>query len=159
MKYIFDTSSAIILIEICKLAPKLLEFSSSVELIAPAKVRDEFLEGTSVEDALSFQKIFKIVSPNLKEDLLPYFHFDSNCGEFWVVSYSCENSDCCCVIDEAFGRERCNFLDLKLTGSIGIIKEMKKIGLINREDIRTIKSRIKQSDFYCTEELLKELDS
>ena len=75
------------------------------------------------------------------------------------MSYVCKNSDCICVIDEEFGRNICSFFNLKLTGSIGIIIELRKAGLLSGKDLLNIKDRIRKSKYYYTERLLSELDS
>jgi predicted nucleic acid-binding protein len=68
------------------------------------------------------------------------------------------------VIDEKFGRDLCEFLTqkmglrLRFTGTIGILKKMKKSGILSKRDLACIKSGIRNSRFYCKRELLNELD-
>jgi len=159
MNYIFDTSAIIMLIEISRLKNELIEFSQENTLLVPCRVKDEFLNGSvSLLDASIFEEIFSVISVELEERLLPYFNFDSSDGAIWVMSYACKNSDCCCVIDEEFGRKICELFDLQFTGAIGIIRKMRKIGLLSDQKLLEIKDRIRSSKFYYTEQLLTELN-
>ena len=62
------------------------------------------------------------------------------------------------MIDEMFGRSICENLGLKLTGTIGIIKELKSGGLLTSDDLKVIRIAIKNSRFYLSRKLLNELD-
>lgn len=158
-KYVFDTSSIIVLIETCRLGHVLLKFSEKASLCVPPRVREEFLNGgPSEQDVVTFQRIFSAVPVKLAENLLPYFNFDSTPGEIWVISYALRNPDCCCVIDEEFGRSICNFLKVKFTGAIGIIVELKKVELLSDKDLGMLKNLLRNSDFYLSKELLDELE-
>lgn len=157
MKYIFDTSAIIVLLEICGLGNQLLRFSSENELNVPSKVAEEYLRGASNIDKSTFEKIFSVVSVDLEQELLPYFNFDSSSGEIWVISHACKHQDCCCVIDEEFGRSICELFKVRLTGAIGIIKEMKKQAFLSNKDLALVKRKIKSSQFYLSKKLSDEL--
>jgi len=159
MNYVFDTSPLIYLIEKWRLADKLLQFSLTNKLYIPTKVKGEFLEGSMASpDVLALDEIFSVITVDLDRSLLPYFNFDSSDGAIWVISHARRNPDCCCVIDEKFGRNICSDLSVNCIGSIGIVIELKKADLLSSEDLLDIKGRIRKSKFYCTEELLSELD-
>jgi len=156
MKYIFDTSSVIVLLEICQLKKQLRAFSVRHCIYIPDKVRQEFLEGCKIErEAID---IFSIIPPNVDNELLRYFIKNASSGEFWAISYAKNEKDCICVIDEGFGRNLCDFFKIRHIGSIGIINEMKIQGFLSEEDLTDIRARIINSKFYLSKRLLKKLD-
>jgi predicted nucleic acid-binding protein len=159
MKYVFDTSSVILLFEKCKIRKQLLRFSQKNKLCVPVRVFEEYKDGKEVNqtDIEMFQEVFQIVKPNLNEDFLPYFNFEERYGEMWVMSYVLTNSESYCVIDEDFGREISNLFKLKLTGSVGIIDEMKKQGFLSKNELEHLYYNVKHSGFYISKKLLKEL--
>jgi predicted nucleic acid-binding protein len=95
----------------------------------------------------------------LDADLLPYFNYDASDGAVWVMSYTRQNPGDCCVIDEEFARDLCQFLRVRFTGCIGILKEMHESSIISSRELLQVKERIRKSSFYCTGRLLKELDN
>jgi len=159
MNFVFDTSAIIMLIEICHLKTQLLQFSEWNTLLMPPRVKDEFLNGSvSPSDASTLEEIFSVAPVELDERLLPYFNFDASDGAIWVMSYACKHSDCCCVIDEEYGRKICELFGLEFTGAIGIITKMRKTGLLSDQKILEIKDGIRRSAFYYTEQLLSEFN-
>ena len=158
MRYIFDTSAIIVLLEICDLEDQLKRFSVENELHVPPRVAEEFLEGCSIDPSV-FTAPFKVVNVDLEQELLPYFNFDSSSGEIWVISHVFKHQDYCCVIDEEFGRRICRFFGFKLTGSIGIIDELRKQGFLADDDLEQTRNKIRKSRFYLSKELLKKLDA
>lgn len=160
MDYIFDTSSAILLFEKCNLRKQLLKFSETNNLYVPARVMKEYLKGENVKpsDIIEFKKVFSVINPTLEVVLLPYFNYDSSSGEIWVISYALRNSECWCVIDEEFGRNIATLFDRKLTGAIGIIKELKSQNLLSDDKLRQIRDDVRKSGFYLSKKLLKELN-
>ncbi|HDQ06009.1 MAG TPA: hypothetical protein ENN36_04725 [Candidatus Bathyarchaeota archaeon] len=159
MEYAFDTSSLILLFEKCNIRKQLLCFSQNNILYVPSRVFEEYKEGKKVKktDIEIFQKIFNIVTPNLNEDFLPYFNFEKKYGEIWVMSHVLTNSECCCVIDEDLGREVSKLFNLRLTGSVGIIDEMKKQGLLSKSELEQLYYDVENGGFYLSKKLLKEL--
>lgn len=160
MNYIFDTSSIILLFEKCNIRPQLREFSEANKLYVPSRVFVEFKEGRNLElvDIKEFEEVFFIVNPNLNGDLLPYFNFEDSSGEIWVLSFALENPEYCCVIDEEFGRNIAALFSMNLTGAIGIIEEMKNSGLLSDKILLHIKDRVRQSGFYLSQKIVKELN-
>jgi predicted nucleic acid-binding protein len=156
MDYVFDTSAVIVLLEICGLEKQLKAFASKNTISIPKKVREEFLDGCKINRNAS--NIFSVINPLPNKQLLPYFSQHSDSGEFSAISHSCYNNNCICVIDEAFGRDLCRFLDVKFTGSIGIINEMKNQGFLSKEDLLEIREKVRRSNFYLSKELLVKLD-
>lgn len=160
MNYIFDTSPAILLFEKCNLRKQLMKFSKFNKLYVPSRVFEEFKIGENVKpiDIFHFQKVFSVVNPTLDRELLSYFNFKDRSGEIWVIAHALRNPECCCVIDEEFGRSIAIHFELKLTGAIGIIEEMKNHNLLSDDDLQIIKARIEKSRFYLSKKLIKELD-
>lgn len=160
MDYIFDTSSAILLFEKCNLRKQLLEFSKTNKLYVPLRVFEEYKKGETAKpvDVSDFKKVFSVVSPTLNRNLLPYFNFKDHSGEIWVISHALRNPECCCVMDEEFGRNIATLFKTKLTGAIGIIKELRNQNLLSDNDLRQIRVRVRKSRFYLSKKLLEELD-
>ena len=160
MDYILDTSSVILLIEKCVLTNQLLKFSQTNKLYVPNRVMEEYVEGENVSssDIANFKRVFSVINPTLEKALLPYFNFDESSGEIWVISHALRNPECCCVIDEEFGRNIATLFQAKLTGAIGIIMKLKSQNLLSDDDLRQIKVRVRKSGFYLSKKLLKELN-
>ena len=160
MDYIFDTSSAILLFEKCNLRKQLLKFSDTNNLYVPTRVVEEYIRGENVKpsDIIEFQKVFSVINPTLEVVLLPYFNYDSSSGEIWVISHAIRNPECCCVIDEEFGRNIVTLFERKLTGAIGIIKKLKRQKILSDNDLHQVRDNVRKSGFYLSGKLLKELD-
>jgi len=160
MDYIFDTSPTILLFEKCNLRKQLMELSKANKLYVPSIVFEEFKKGENVKpvDIEEFRKIFSVINPTLNRDLLPYFNFKDNSGEIWVISHALENQECCCVIDEEFGRNIATIFNRKLTGAIGIVRELKNCRLLSNDELRQLRVKVRKSGFYLSKEKLKELD-
>lgn len=160
MEYIFDTSSIILLFERCGLKNQLLQFSQTNKLRVPIRVIEEYVKGENVTASgmTDFKKVFSVVNPTLEEVLLPYFNFDSSVGEIWVISYALRNPECCCVIDEEFGRNVATLFETKLTGAIGIINELRRQKILSDNDLHQIRVNVRKSGFYLSKKLLKELN-
>jgi predicted nucleic acid-binding protein len=160
MKYVFDTSAVIYLLEKWGLLEKLLLFTSENDLCIPPRVREEFVSGDlGASDVKNLDRVFSVVQVKLDADLLPYFNYDASDGAVWVMSYTRQNPGDCCVIDEEFARDLCQFLRVRFTGCIGILKEMHESSIISSRELLQVKERIRKSSFYCTGRLLKELDN
>jgi len=158
MNYVFDTSATVVLLETCGLGQALQAFGQTAGLIAPNRVKAEYMNGARPGRGLeTFERVFKTVDVAVASELLPYFNFDSECGEISVISYAVRSSESCCVIDEGFGRRICALFGLRLTGSIGIIKELCRHRLISEEERQLIRRRLRQSSFYISKELLHEV--
>ena len=48
--------------------------------------------------------------------------------------------------------------ETKLTGAIGIIKELKRQKILSDDSLRQIRDRVRKSGFYLSKMLLRELD-
>ena len=106
-----------------------------------------------------FKQVFNPIDVKADDDLLPYFFNESTSGEFWVISYARQHPEFTCVIDETFARGICETLGIKVTGTIGIIKEMKNKGLLTTDNLKFIRSSIQKSKFYLSPKLIRELDA
>jgi predicted nucleic acid-binding protein len=156
MKYIFDTSAVIVLLEICGLKKQIQAFSTKNSLCIPNRVREEFLDGCKIDK--KDVDVFSLAPPVLNEELLPYFNRNTSSGEFWTISHAFNDINCVCVIDDGFGRNLCRFLRIRHTGSVGIISEMKNQGFLSKEDLVNIREKISNSNFYLSRELIAKLD-
>jgi predicted nucleic acid-binding protein len=122
---------------------------------------EEYVVGDSLNpqpDIAVFKEVFSPAKVELDNELLPYFNYDSSSGEIWVMSYARQHPEFTCVIDETFARNICNLLGIKVTGTIGIVREMKKFGLLDTNELSTIRQDIKNCRFYLSKELLRQLD-
>jgi predicted nucleic acid-binding protein len=116
-------------------------------------------DGESFKPNISvFREVFSSIRPELDNELLPFFNYDASSGEIWVISCARLHPEYCCVIDEAFDRNICNLVNVKLIGTIGIISEMKLCGILDIEDLKSIRNTIKTCRFYLSKELLQKLD-
>jgi predicted nucleic acid-binding protein len=158
-KYVFDTSALIILVEKCELQNAFAKFALERDLFVPTRVREEFLAG-NIRDChiRTIETCFIPVNITLADELLPYFNFDSTSGEIWVISYALKNPSSVCVIDEEFGRNICRLFSIDVCGSIGIIDEMKKIGILSKSDLLDIRNKMRNARFYLSKTLCDELD-
>ena len=156
MEYIFDTSAVIVLLEICGLKKQIQAFSTKNAVCIPNRVREEFLDGCKIDK--KDVDVFALVSPVSNEELLPYFNRNTSSGEFWTISHGWNDTNCVCVIDDGFGRDLCRFLRIRHTGSIGFISEMKNQGFLSKEDLVSIRQKIRNSSFYLSKELIAKLD-
>jgi predicted nucleic acid-binding protein len=159
LDYVLDTSAAVVLIETCGLGSVLREFGQVHGLLVPSKVREEYLGGERPQrDIEAFEFLFQKVDVRIESVLLPYFHYDSESGEINVISYVMQNKDSsCCVIDEGFGRKICELVEVPVTGSVGIMLEMRKMTLLSSRDMRALRRRIRASNFYLSDQLLSQL--
>lgn len=158
MIYVFDNSATVALIETCRLENALRTFGMTARLVAPRRVKAEYMNSQRpCRDLEAFERVFETVDVTLESELLPYFNFDVDCGEISVISFALRNRGSCCVIDEGFGRRICTLFGLPLTGSIGIIKELRERGLVSNEERRSIRRRLRESSFYVSKELLREI--
>jgi predicted nucleic acid-binding protein len=161
-KYIFDTSPAIILLEKCGLRSHLLSFAKNCYLVAPNRVIEEYAIGDGENqkpDLFAFREVFSPINVKLDDELLPFFHHDSSSGEIWVISYARQHPDFTCVIDEAFGRNICELMSVKVIGTIGILREMRNYNILSLGELKVVRSKIKQCRFYLSKDLLRRLDS
>lgn len=93
----------------------------------------------------------KIENPKLSSvQLIQHLHLDE--GEKSAIALALENKNSLLIIDEIKGRKFAKELGISITGSIGIIIEAKKLGLIN--SVLPILSKIKQSNFRISEQLI-----
>jgi len=158
MNYVFDTSATEVLIETCHLEYALRLLSQTANLIAPKQVRVEYLQGFRPERNIeAFDSLFKSVDEPVDSELIPYFHFDSDCGEISVISYALHNDGYCCVIDEEYGRRICVLFMLPVIGSIGLIKELVRVGIVSDKKRRTIRRQLRRSSFRISNELLRQI--
>lgn len=157
--YVFDTSTLIILFEKCGLVTAFTEFAGKNELLVPMRVVEEFFAYDNASSNRSiFQRTFNLIDAVLVDAFLPYFNFDSKPGELWVMSHVFNNPHYFCVIDEGFARGICELFNLNVTGAIGILAEMKKENILQKEDLVCIKNNIKNSHFYLSKKICSELD-
>ena len=146
------------LLETCLLEPALRQFGQTHDLLITKRVREEYGAGPGPNLRTTLlSTIFKLVDVEIDQRLLPYFHFDSTSGEIGVISYALRQTGSFCVIDEEFARQVCHLFDLHFTGSVGIIKQMHREHLLNRNDMHLIRERLRRSNFYLTDRLLNEL--
>jgi predicted nucleic acid-binding protein len=160
-KYVFDCSPSIMLLEKCHLKTHLLELGKLYTIFSPERVMEEYAVGDGQNpqpDTAVFKEVFSPAKVELDNELLPFFNYDSSSGEIWVMSYAKNHPEFTCVIDETFARNICNLLGIKVTGTIGIIKELKKFHLLIPDELKQIRVDIKNSHFYLSKQLLLQLD-
>ena len=75
-------------------------------------------------------------------------------GEASAIALALEKQECLLILDDAKGRCEARQLNLKFTGTLGILIVAKEKGLI--DSISTVIDEIKKTDFRISEELLDE---
>lgn len=105
----------------------------------------------------SFEKFFSSIRPELDNDLLPFFNYNASSGEICVISYARLHPEYYCVIDETFGRNICNLVNVKLIGTISIINEM-KLRNTGHRGLEIYPKHYKNLQIYLPKELLQKLD-
>ena len=149
------------LLEKCQLCSQLKAFFSMCTVLSTTRVMEEYSIGDGDNpkpNIETFKQVFNPINVKLDNELLPYFYYESTSGEIWVISYARQHPEFTCVIDETFARNICNLLGVKVTGTIGIIKEMKNNGFLTAQDLVSIRSSIKNCRFYLSSQLLNQLD-
>lgn len=158
-EYILDTSVLIILFEKCRLRDELFRFSQLNALNVPKRVEEEYFKGNGTKEGDGdFKRIFKSINPSLEDEVRSFFSFQDTFGEEWVISHAIQNPSCSCVIDERLGRNVCEIFDLKLTGTVGLIEEMKKLGYFSKQKLIEIRQTVCTCRFYLSKEMRAELD-
>lgn len=76
-------------------------------------------------------------------------------GEASAIALALEQKDCLLIIDELKGRKFAIKLALIITGTLGVILEAKKAGLIL--GIKPILSKISQTDFRLSSQIVEEI--
>lgn len=114
---------------------------------------------SKIEALISRGILGKIESLNgEKEDLIRRRYPTLGAGEINVLAYGenlhHQNINFWCVIDEKIGRRTAKNMGLPLTGSIGLIKILKKKKKLNKNKLKDIMAKIKESPFWIDEEIL-----
>jgi predicted nucleic acid-binding protein len=148
------------LLEKCQLRTQLLRFGENNDLVAPNRISEEYAVGdskTARPNLVTFREVFSPILVEENRELLRYFHFDNSSGEYWVIAHALKHPDYICVMDDYFGRNVCSYFNVKLTGTIGILKKMKERNMLTSDDLECIRQVVKNSRFYLSKDLLREL--
>lgn len=76
-------------------------------------------------------------------------------GEASAIAFAIEQADCLLIIDDYKGRKYAEQLDIKITGTLGIIIDAKLSGHI--ESVKPTLDKIKKTDFRLTAELERKI--
>jgi len=72
-------------------------------------------------------------------------------GEASAIALAVENLDCLIIIDDLKARKFAHFLNLKVTGTLGVIVDAKQAGII--PEAATLISKIRETNFRVTDKL------
>ncbi|HDH06457.1 MAG TPA: hypothetical protein ENH01_12265 [Nitrospirae bacterium] len=136
-----------------------LELLDNFKLYVPSQVEAEIARGLKLrkEDAqqiihyLDSRKIEAVKTPLLKN--LPHF---LGSGERAVISLAVRNKIGIVLIDEAKARTVARFRGLKTKGTLGILWDSFKSGMIDRETTELLSLDLMQKGYRIREEILIE---
>jgi len=146
---VFDTGPLIILYQIGLLPPLRSLYE---RLFIPEAVRDELLKGPSGQDILASGLVeVKPVSDIGSVEILRAFLDE---GEAEAIQLARE-LQATIIIDERRGRRAAKSLGLKVRGTLGILLELKRRGLI--DSVKSFTDRMFEKGYYLSEELVTEV--
>lgn len=154
-RLVFNASPLIILgkADLLPLLPKLAR-----ELIIPGGVAHE-IQATPTNDAAkawlaaggsSFVSKLESIDTEVRA-------WDLGRGESEVLTFARQSNDWTCVIDDRSARNCATALGLKKTGTLGILIQLKRNGLVPRE--RDVLAEVLRSGYYISPDLIAEVRS
>jgi len=138
-KVILDTT-CLIALEKLNLFNLLSQLYSKV--LVPPQVVKEF--SLTLPDFIQIRKVKDI-------KLLKVLMLELGKGEAEVIALALEEGDCIIVLDDKKARKIAKDLNLKVTGTLGVLLKAKKLGLI--EAIYPLLQELKKKNFYISEKL------
>ncbi len=112
------------------------------EVLVPPQVVKEF--SLTLPDFIQIRKVKDI-------KLLKVLMLQLGRGEAEVIALALEEGDCIIVLDDKKARKIAKDLNLKVTGTLGVLLKAKKLGLI--EAICPLLQELKEKNFYISEKL------
>ena len=158
MIVVADTTPIISFAKICRF--DLLEKMFG-EILLPRAVYDELTLNSEYNDEANMiysAKIFKIVEiENDKHVSLLRRATGLDLGESEAIVYCDENSCDLLLVDEIKARAVAENMNIKIMGTIGILKAARKLGYINKDDVLEIVDIFRRSHRHISDSLLEEL--
>ena len=149
LKFIFDNSALVAIVEKLKLHNEIKQLKGQIELIIPSTVFKEFCVKASKENEEFVKTNFKIL--NLEPDQTLTRFLETESGEVLVISqgmkYQANKEKYFCVIDEKAARDVAELFELQKTGTIGVLRTMYEMKIISMDKLKTIKLILLNSDF------------
>ena len=123
------------------------------KIIIPTGVYEEIEAGKSKKFYLDLKNIDWIEIRNVKEtrELL----IDLDKGEAETILLAKEINANYVIIDEKLGRKYANYFDLKVIGTLGILKEAKKRDLI--KDLKEIVNKMKENNIWLSKKIIDDI--
>jgi predicted nucleic acid-binding protein len=160
MRYVFDNSALSELLRKCGLIECMKLFSKENELLVPERVKEEFLRNDPPPESVSIlEDEFRLIEVEPDDRILPYFHFDSTSGEFWVLSYGINDPEAICVIDEGKARTVAKHENITIIGTVKLLEILRDGDSITRSELDETKRIILAGDFRLSPALREQLDS
>jgi len=160
---LLDSSVVILFLEDIEGEEYLQKLSEVGEnLLVPESVYNEASDNVTrlkINSLISKDVLKKIGGLNSEKEGLIRRRFPTlGCGEInvlaWGENLKTQNLNFWCVIDEIPGRRAAKSMGLPLTGSIGLIKILKEKKKLDKNKLKDIMTKIKESPFWIDEGIL-----
>lgn len=165
---LMDTSSIILFLERIQEYEFLITFSQNGEImiITPDVEREYYKKaGDNINPDYNLGQLLQdkiLLKDNCEiNEIFKKRYFKLGIGEKSIMSlaleYKKQNKEYYCVLDDKDARKIAKRLKLNLTGSIGLLLQLKEKGLI--ENPSELITKIKKSTFNISDEILEELNA
>lgn len=125
------------------------------EIIIPYGVYEEIEQGKDKSFYTDLKQFSWIKISDIQDrEPLKYLH-DLDKGEAEVIVLAKEISADLIIIDEKLGREYAEYLDLKITGTIGVLLKAKELGLV--QEINPLINKMLESGIWINKNLIDKI--
>ena len=133
----------------------LILFSKIEQILLLQKVYQKVY--TTPEIALEFNEELPSwieIIPVTDKKYLEFLNTQVDLGEASAIALAKELGDVLVLMDDLKGRKLAKKLNIKITGSLGVIHKAKELGIIN--EVKPILEKIIQTDFRISENVINE---
>lgn len=88
-------------------------------------------------------------------DLRTFLELSVDKGEASAITLAIENKDCLVILDDLKARKLASSLNLKITGTLGVIVKAKQLNCIS--DVKPIIEKLRNADFRINEKIISEI--
>lgn len=86
---------------------------------------------------------------------LRFIHTFVDLGEATAIAFATEKSDSLLILDDLKARKLTKQLDLKFTGTLGVINKAKEIGIIDK--VKPLIDNLRKTDFRLSDKVIENL--
>jgi len=116
------------------------------ELVTTPEVEEEFIEG--LPDWIKIQ-------PVSDKKYQEFFETQIDKGEASVIALATEYSDVLLLLDDLKARKLAGQLNMKITGTLGVIHKAKQMKIIDK--VKPLIDKLLQTDFRISEKIVQEI--